>query len=460
VKLKLTHLGRIASAEIEIRPLTVFIGENATNKTWAAYAAYALAHGLSPEDGTRPRWTIWELADDANAAVLADGLTERMQAFAQGTVGRDEFGVPLIPKAGPPFRIELADAGVAAVVAMPASDLPGAGAALVFDDGEWQPRTRIQVHLSRTSTDVQVWWTDKRSIAINLRLPAGASPEEVARAILRRRTIQWPHAAIFPAERKALVVGLSGQDNQLDTFAWAHFRHQTWMAAHFEPHRTPLQKSLGGLAARAGGLRIEVVRAAPGLPVLVERISEHQTIPLAASASIARSIAGLQVWLERVAEPGDVLVVDELEMNAHPRAQLALTELMAAMANAGLRVIFTTHSPYVVDHLSNLMAAARVPAERQAELARRFALGSPECFVAPDKVAAWWFRAAGPEAQVEVEDVVDRKLGLIRWQTFSEVSNELAALYGEILRATPVPERQEETGPGAKTGQGRGRGRR
>jgi hypothetical protein len=42
VKLILDNLGRIGHADIEIRPLTVFVGENNTNKTWAAYCLWDL----------------------------------------------------------------------------------------------------------------------------------------------------------------------------------------------------------------------------------------------------------------------------------------------------------------------------------------------------------------------------------------------------------------------------------
>jgi hypothetical protein len=47
VELILDKLGRIEHAELEIRPLTVFVGENNTNKTWAAYCLYGLARHLT-----------------------------------------------------------------------------------------------------------------------------------------------------------------------------------------------------------------------------------------------------------------------------------------------------------------------------------------------------------------------------------------------------------------------------
>jgi predicted ATPase len=46
VELILDKLGRIEHAEIDVRPLAVFVGENNTNKTWAAYCLYGLARHL------------------------------------------------------------------------------------------------------------------------------------------------------------------------------------------------------------------------------------------------------------------------------------------------------------------------------------------------------------------------------------------------------------------------------
>ena len=45
-RLRVENLGRIADAELSIRPLTVFVGPNNTNKTWTAYALYGLAQRL------------------------------------------------------------------------------------------------------------------------------------------------------------------------------------------------------------------------------------------------------------------------------------------------------------------------------------------------------------------------------------------------------------------------------
>jgi|GEM_PF-6808252 len=45
MKIKICNLGVIQAAEIELRPLTVFIGHNSEGKTWTAQACSAI---LSP----------------------------------------------------------------------------------------------------------------------------------------------------------------------------------------------------------------------------------------------------------------------------------------------------------------------------------------------------------------------------------------------------------------------------
>lgn len=161
--------------------------------------------------------------------------------------------------------------------------------------------------------------------------------------------------------------------------------------------------------------------------------STQVELPIHAASSLVRALAGLDLYLQ-TAKPGDVIVIDELEMNAHPEAQLALTELVAMLVNRGIRVVLTTHSPYIVDHLNNLMAAARVPPGRQGALVPHFHLESSEAFLPADKVAAYHFAPVG--GKVEVRDVLDRETEAIDWRTFSRVTDELSNLYGRILDAT------------------------
>jgi predicted ATPase len=147
-----------------------------------------------------------------------------------------------------------------------------------------------------------------------------------------------------------------------------------------------------------------------------------------------KSLAGLDVFL-RGARKGDVLIIDEPEMNAHPAAQMGLVELFAMMANQGIRVVLATHSPYIVDHLTNLVEASTLPAVSREEIARSLALGSESAFLQPDKLAVHWFERKQEAIEVAVRPVFDRRERDIDWSTFSDMTDRISSLYSRILEA-------------------------
>ena len=111
------------------------------------------------------------------------------------------------------------------------------------------------------------------------------------------------------------------------------------------------------------------------------------TLDVQAAASMVKSLAGLDVYLSRFASENSLLIIDEPEMNAHPEAQLKITELLAILAARGIYVMITTHSPYITDHLINLMQASRLNASMREAAREWFKLGSTEAFLDPEKVS-------------------------------------------------------------------------
>ncbi len=56
---------------------------------------------------------------------------------------------------------------------------------------------------------------------------------------------------------------------------------------------------------------------------------------LHATSGIVKSLFGLCFYLENQAKSGDLLMIDEPELNLHPRNQLAISRLLARLVNAG-----------------------------------------------------------------------------------------------------------------------------
>jgi AAA ATPase domain len=164
-------------------------------------------------------------------------------------------------------------------------------------------------------------------------------------------------------------------------------------------------------------------------------------LPMYASASIVRALAGLDVYLTVYCERDGLLVIDEPEMNAHPEAQLKIIEFVALMVHHGLRVVLTTHSPYIVDHLSNLMQASRLSENAKQIIAPKFKLGMAEAFLSPEDVSAYLFDESGA-----VDDILDREQGIIDLASFSRPTEYMANLINAIWKAEDedAPQRVEQ----------------
>lgn len=68
-------------------------------------------------------------------------------------------------------------------------------------------------------------------------------------------------------------------------------------------------------------------------------------------------MSSLVVYLRHIARKGDLLSIDEPEMNFHPDVQIALIRIFSMLSKMGLRLIISTHSDYMVREVNNLIMA-------------------------------------------------------------------------------------------------------
>ncbi|WP_158537843.1 AAA family ATPase [Flavobacterium sp. AG291] len=83
--------------------------------------------------------------------------------------------------------------------------------------------------------------------------------------------------------------------------------------------------------------------------------SPKKVLPIHMTASIIKSLSSLVVYLKHIAQPNDLIIIDEPEINLHPDNQIILTRLFARLINNGFRLLISTHSDYVVRELNNLI---------------------------------------------------------------------------------------------------------
>lgn len=73
------------------------------------------------------------------------------------------------------------------------------------------------------------------------------------------------------------------------------------------------------------------------------------------SSSAVRSLLDIGFYLRHEAQKGDLLMVDEPELNLHPENQRRVARLFARLVNLGIKIFITTHSDYIVKELNTLI---------------------------------------------------------------------------------------------------------
>ena len=81
----------------------------------------------------------------------------------------------------------------------------------------------------------------------------------------------------------------------------------------------------------------------------------NNKLGLHVASSTVKSLFGLWFYLEYQAKVGDVLMIDEPELNIHPENQLVIARLLARLVKTGIRVVISTHSDYIVREFNNLL---------------------------------------------------------------------------------------------------------
>ncbi len=133
-----------------------------------------------------------------------------------------------------------------------------------------------------------------------------------------------------------------------------------------------------------GAVRMETTQT--GYPSFTYRPKDWDAnLPLTRASSMVSELAPVALYLRHLVQPGDVLIIEEPESHLHPAMQVAFTRELAAAVRAGIRVIVTTHSEWLLEELANLVRLSQVPdAERQGIAGGDVALSS-------DQVGAWLF---------------------------------------------------------------------
>jgi len=111
----------------------------------------------------------------------------------------------------------------------------------------------------------------------------------------------------------------------------------------------------------------------------------------------------------------------------HPKKQVELIEQICIEFNKSDESLYIlTNSPYIIDHLSNLMRAYKLGDDRIAE---EFLLQDKNAFIDPEVVTVSLFEDG---KFTDVFDNADNDC-IINWATFSEVTDKILDIWDKTL---------------------------
>ena len=179
----------------------------------------------------------------------------------------------------------------------------------------------------------------------------------------------------------------------------------------------------------SGGIGVEKL-AGTGYPRFTYQPKGWKdSLSLMNASSMVSELAPVVLFLRHVIEPGNVLIVEEPESHLHPAMQVEFTRQIAALVRAGIRVIITTHSEWVLEELDNIVRRSEIPAAEQGKA------GVEEPVLGSDEVGVWLFEARNRPKGSVVKEVRLEDTGLFS-SGFDEVAaalhNEWADIFSKI----------------------------
>ena len=122
-------------------------------------------------------------------------------------------------------------------------------------------------------------------------------------------------------------------------------------------------------------------------------------------------------------------VIEEPEAHLYPMAQKHLIELIVLLLNqSNSQVIITTHSPYILSILNNLLYAGRLANQQPAHSQEINTIIESDYWLETNKSAVYFLRDG------QSQSIMDQETGLIGQNFLDEISEELGAEFDQLYR--------------------------
>ena len=332
------NLGIIRTGEFVQKPLTVFCGPNNSGKTWAMYSLY-LFYSLLSKEAKSKRYGENKIQEKTTLERFNRDMSSKLPGLFNISSEELDKAAFRLKTTESDWRKIVGEAGnLSRVFLMPAER---SGLHLFFRELSTR-RTALLHHASREKINIS----------------------ELLRDVIR--------------SRYALPIA--------DYIDWLNDlpEKQKLKQDGFHNHALLLKKKVAGGAYKVN-VRSGDIEFKPYQPrrdgIKTNFMGLHIT------SSMVKSLFGLWFYLENQASEGSMLMIDEPELNIHPANQRHIARLLARLVNAGLNIVISTHSDYIVRELNSLIMLSQ---DKSQKLRKRHNYDQEE-ILNPELVGAYLY---------------------------------------------------------------------
>ena len=499
VRIAVREFGPVAEGEVELRPLTVFVGPSNTGKTYLAVLIYALHRVL----GGFPKFPLSRYSSyGASALPFSFG---RRDLEVERPISNKAL-LRMIEKLGTegrPFKLSDLPKGLRDAVesdfnapnvfeAELTTELQRCFDIESVSEVIQQPRGQdARISLTVSDEEGELWRFDMKSsreettvsgrVRNMVLLPGGrtARSEKISRRFERVRTLadsgrlrsymllrellelvsdpgQSREAFYLPAVRggimqshRVIASALVARSTragferipQIPTISGgvADFMQRLILFEEDEIVSERMVEMAGALERETLAGRILTTRSsAGGYPEFVYRARDaEQEIRLTRASSMVSELAPVVLFLRGIVGPGDTFIIEEPEAHLHPAAQIQMAMTLARLVRAGVRVVVTTHSDWLLQEIANLM--------REGEMSK--ALGGPSdqeplpAWLSPHEVGIWLFNRETEGGGSRIEEIPFDRVEGVEPPDYEEVAEALYNRSAELQNQLAEAER-------------------
>lgn len=432
VKIAVKNFGPIVEANIDLRPLTVFVGPSNTGKTYFATLVYAL-HGIL--DGF-PRIPLLNFAGLSFAKMMSNSgdsvnpiaLEEKSRESIQNLKTNSQvFKFSDLPqRTREDVRSGLKDQNVFSREIEHCFNFESVSKLLKSTKPE-SSEMSISLTVSESSQDLWTIKIQNSSVGISVDEQVNENiliqPEE--EEVFKKSRYLWkdepfPYIEYFkvfrssdknknqqryylPASRSGIMecyrvvassimgYAVRGTMPTLAAVIGDFMMKLIIYEDNSQSNNTTIDAIVDILESKMLVGKIIPKRSPAGYPDFFYQAQEVKDgIRIDQASSMVSELAPLALFLRSGIKSGDTLIIEEPEAHLHPGAQADMAVILASLVRAGVRVIITTHSDWLLEEISNLTLEGLLGEETD----------EPASWLLPEEVGVWHFQKDKPVQEI------------------------------------------------------------